>query len=758
MTVLRKRILYVLLASLALCAGLWPASAQQGGQITVTGCMPNQITRGQGGALSVYGSNFTAATTVALSGVGTLPTNFVDSGTLTAQLPTTLTAGTYDIEVADPVGGTAMLLSALTVVDVPTETPTATPPPPVSVTRSEPTVVISGQSGALSIYGANFTAATTVRLVGLGLLQTTFINSSTLTAALPSTLPVGQFQIEVSDPVGGAAMSPNPLRVQAPPPPPTATREPQPTPAPPTPVPGQPLLLVRNFTANPATIPPGGTVQFTIEVVNRGTRVAQGISAALDAGSRFVPASGQASVMLPDLAIDAFFVASLTVVAGEDAPAGPINVPVVLAYRDFEGKTYTSKADLSVTVAGSDRAPQVTLSTYTVNPDPAKAGEPASVTATVENSGNETASQVLVRVTGTDSVLLAGSKGDTFSLGDLGPGESAAVEMPLVVRADAKSGPQPQLITITYIQKGELQQVSDSLTVNVVSVGEPAPLILLTAYDAGADALRPGDRFTLSATLQNMGDADATELLVTFGTVETSSGGDTGGGGQTGSQTNTRPSTTFAPLGTGGRLFVGVLRAAGGEADVSQDFIVDSSVKSGVYSLPITLRYQGADNKPVQETLYASLLVVSPPRLLISLQSPVPETVNAGEPFPLALDIVNTGETSVNLKSARVEAENAEVVEGAETTLNALKKDEDTTVSALVMPLAEGPVNVTVTLHYLDDLNREQTIVNTYSSQAMPPPVIEVIPTPETGVPETPEPSQDDLIQRLLLGLLGLGS
>jgi hypothetical protein len=183
-------------------------------------------------------------------------------------------------------------------------------------------------------------------------------------------------------------------------------------------------------------------------------------------------------------------------------------------------------------------------------------------------------------------------------------------------------------------------------------------------------------------------------------------------------------------------------------------------VKSGIYSLPITLNYRKPDGEAVKENLSASLLVVVPPRLLVNLQSPVPEIANVGEPFPLALDIVNAGDATVKLTLARVEAENADVLEGQEIPLSPLANDEDTSINALVMSMSEGPVEVTVTILYLDDLNREQTIVNSYSSQAMLPPTPEFMPTPETPDQAGGEgdAAPGNLIERLLLGLLGLGS
>lgn len=113
------------------------------------------------------------------------------------------------------------------------------------------------------------------------------------------------------------------------------------------------------------------------------------------------------------------------------------------------------------------------------------------------------------------------------------------------------------------------------------------------------------------------------------------------------------------------------------------------------------------------------------------------------------------------MQFANFEVENGEILDGAETFLGTLKTTEDTSVTATIMPNAEGPVKVKVIFSYLDELNQEQTIVEDYEIQALEPP-----PPPDDSGPMIPEiiipteeaPDNSDFLGRLLLGLLGLGS
>ncbi|WP_119070091.1 COG1361 S-layer family protein [Aggregatilinea lenta] len=664
-----------------------------------------------------------------------------------------------------------------------TLTPSATatqPPAPVQVTRSEPNVVVSGSEAVLSVFGAGFTDTSAARLVGVGLLDTTLINGGALKAIVPPSVGPGQYTVQVNDAQGNWISSPNPLIVVPPtptplaptdvPPPtstaiPTDTPVPTNTPLPPTPVPGQPSLLVRNFVVSPAVTGPGGRVFLTFEVVNQGSRTAEGISATVGDGSKFVPANGQAGATLPDIAPGGSASVSLGVNAADDAPPGPNSIPVSLTYYDFEGNAFSTDASLSVIVSELAESSQIVLASYTIDPESPQPGDTVRVTLHVTNTGNAMAQQVIARITGADSILLPGPDGDSLPIGSLAPGQVVEAALDMILDNKAEAGLKVQPVTLSFMQDGEPQEVASSVTVAVASVTGNAPLLLLDAYDVGADQLQPGEQFTLALTLKNVGDGAVSGLLVTFGTVE-STGGSTGGDSGTpsntggiGSGSSTTPSTTFAPLGGGGTIFVGDVGADGESVALNQDFIVNGTVNSGIYSLPITLRYQKPDGTSAQDDLRASVVVVAPPRVQLNLQAPLPETINVGEPYPLAITVVNMGSGTVSLLNAVTEADNGEIVDGADQFIGPVQTGDDATVAPMVMPLEEGPVEVTLKLHYLNDLNQDAVLVKTYTLSAVAPPPMPEEVTPPPDMQEVVVEDEDgDTIGRILLGLLGLGS
>lgn len=698
--------------------------------VVVLGFQPTEFVRGSGGSLTISGSSFTSSTTVSLNGTIPLAVMSQTAETLTVSVGANIPAGVYTVQVSDPLYGTVVASSSLTIVE-----PTALPQ--TIVTQNEPSQITAGQAATLSLLGANFTSGTTVRLVGYGLLTTTFVNSSALTAVLPSNIPAGQYTVEVSDPTYGTTTAPSALRVVAASVAATAT----PTS---TPVPGQPVLVVRSFSAAPASIYPGGATQLTFEVVNVGTRTAQGAVVSLGS-TDFAPASGQASITLPDLAANASWTVALSVIAPSDAAEGVATIPLSLSFYDFSGQTYTDQASLSVTIlAEAQRESQVVLDSYQVTPGSALPGETVNVQALFVNTGTETASQVLVQLDSAGAVLIAGSEGNSFPIGDMQPGARAAVVMPLVVAQDAGSGVQAQSFTITYLQNGDSRQATASISLGIDKAVEKSPMLLLASYDTGQDeALQPGQQFTYLLAIQNAGAVDVSDLLVTFGGEKSSS-----------SSSTTSSSLNFAPLGSGDTVLMGDL-AAGATATLSQEFIVNDGVTSGVYTLSLTLQYTLADGTTAEKSFNTSLIVVVPPRLRITLAEDLDDPLTVGESYTVELEIVNLGSSDVALTGMRVMGDNLTVTEGAETLLDPLQSDDDTAVDITLEPDAVGDYTLTVAVDYLDDLNRTQTVTTTFAGAVEERSRPTMPARPFTPPDETT--GDDNVLGRLLLGFLGFG-
>jgi hypothetical protein len=625
----------------------------------------------------------------------------------------------------------------------------------LTVIGSEPTSVDNASPSVLSVRGTGFTPQTLVRLVGFGYLTPTFLNSGALTAAIPAGVPAGIYEVEISDPVNGTAVSPVRLIVVQ-----QVTPIPIPTQPPPTPLVGQPILTVRGFTLTPSQAAPGASLTASVEVVNTGNLPALGVTLAVDAGSKFVQV-GSASVSLPDLFPGAAARTTLTLTAAQDAPAGANAIPLTLNYRDPEGKPLSSKASLSVIVEAVTSAPLVTLLTYSVTPEVVQPGQIAVIRAHIQNTGTRPAERVLIRLNSSaESPLIAGPRGDAFPVGDIAPGATAIIDLPLFVAQAAKPGVQPQAFTLSYTAGDKTVEQPTSLALTVAAVVRPRPIFLLDEVRVSTDEVKPGQTFNLRFRLRNVGSAAADDVLVVFGSVESSGGGSEGGTPPAdGGAVTVRSSTQFAPLGTGASQFIDSV-AAEDSVIIEQDFIASAALESGVYALPIAVRYTREDGGFITDTFSAAVVVVGLPKLQVTFDSPLPQQAEVGSPIPLAVTFTNRASKALMVDRIAVVGEGIDVLEGASTPIGQLKTDEQTSINAVVVPSAEGAFEVTFNVHYIDDLNRPQVLALTYTSQAVAPPEPPEFPVepPPIEPPPTPvPPPTDDLLTKLLLGFLGLG-
>lgn len=630
----------------------------------------------------------------------------------------------------------------------------------LTVTNSEPRNVDNASAAVLSVSGSGFTNQTLVRLVGYGYLTPTILSDTALTALIPAGVPAGIYDVEISDPANGTATSPVRLIVTQ-----QVTPIPIPTQAVPTPLVGQPSLSVRSFTLNPAQPTAGGPLSASLEVVNTGNLPAFGVTLSVDAGGKFVQVGG-AAVSLPDLFPGATARVTLNLVSAADTPAGANFIPLTLNYRDSEGKLFSSKASLSVIVEATTSAPLITLLTYSITPEVVQPGQIAVIRAHIQNTGTRAASQVVIRLAaGTEPVLIAGPRGDTFPVGDIQPGSTAIIDLPVFVAQAAKTGVQAQGFVLSHVIDGKVTEQPTSLAVSVAAVVRPRPIFLLEDVVISTTEVKPGDQFNLSFRLRNVGNANADNLLVAFGSVDSSGGGSDGGGSGSppgegsGTTTTVRSSTQFAPVGTGASQFVARINA-GDSVSLSQDFIASAALESGVYLLPITLRYAREDGTTATETFSATVVVVGLPKLQVTFDSPLPEQAEVGSTIPLAVTFTNRASKALMVDRISVSGEGIDVLDGASTPIGQLKTDEQTSINAMIMPNAEGEFSVTFNIHYIDDLNRPQVFPLTYRSVAVAPPEFPQFPIEEPPVDPTPTPTPpppDNLLTKLLLGFLGLG-
>ena len=215
----------------------------------------------------------------------------------------------------------------------------------------------------------------------------------------------------------------------------------------------------------------------------------------------------------------------------------------------------------------------------------------------------------------------------------------------------------------------------------------------------------------------------------------------------------------FAPVGSSNVQFLGDL-PPGLAFEATQSLIVNSSTQAGAYPLRVSFVHYDDRGLARTDDQVVTLLVYAVPSLDISFYRPI-DPFFAGQPGLLPLQVVNIGRTSAILGEMEVTADGADLSNNS-TLVGLLDPGGYFTLDAMAVPMNPGPLDLTVTLHYIDDFNQQQIVVKELSVE-----VLEAITEPgfEAGgqgefpieAPQAPEGFWQKL-WRAILGFLGLDS
>ncbi|MBC7226192.1 MAG: IPT/TIG domain-containing protein [Thermoflexales bacterium] len=595
----------------------------------------------------------------------------------------------------------------------------------LAITGVEPRTMLSTTGGTLSIYGSGFTTATMARLVGYGLLDTAFVNPNALRAVVPPGVPPGVYAVEVSEPSYSATL-PAALTIVAP------TVAPTPTSPPPPPPPGRPILTVRNFSVQPARVYPGAEFVVTVEIYNNGSRGAENTLVTFPGGT-FVPV-GQAGHLVGFMHINATVVITQTMRAPANLSSGTYNLQVNLSANDFEGNHYEYPQTISVEVVGGGAGrPQLVVESARTEPEVLGPGDRFTLTLQIANRGERTATRVVVGPASAELVVPA--EGSSMASADrIAPGRAVTLTLPLVLGTVKQGGRVGLDLALSYgDSSGGTYSDRQSIGLEVSSSLADRPQLLIAAVQTEPPVVAPGDFFTLTLAVQNVGGGDAYRLLLTLG----------GEGG--------KELGPFVPRESGNVLFVSRV-PAGETVRLTVPLVVDGSADAKAYGVPALLAYEDARGTSRSDVQRISLVVQRRPIFRIGFYRPV-EGAMVGTPFPLPVELINLGKASVNVTMMEVTGEGLEIQNGS-LYVGPLDGGTSASLEATAVAQQAGTAEVVVSVHYLDDFNRPQTVTQTLTVEVAGPPE----PAPQESAPSSETPTFWEKILRFLRGLLGLGS
>ena len=406
----------------------------------------------------------------------------------------------------------------------------------------------------------------------------------------------------------------------------------------------RPLIFIRSSWVEPAVVAPGQLSRLYLELHNVGDASASNIVVSI-AGTNFVPELSSSVKTVASLQRDEHATVWQEMRAVPNIESGAYPVTVAISYGDEAGYTYASTETVGIkvlaptpTVKPQAGKPQIVIESFTAEPQPLPGGT-FTLTLTLHNSGTGAARNVVLTHGAPSNFAVVGT-GSVTAVGNIGWQQTIAVAIPLTVDQTAKAGANLHPITLDYDNAaGEHVSSAQNIAIQVGQGGAapatPEPLVVIESYAAEAEPLTPGQPFTLTLRILNVGTADAQRVMLTLG-----------------KQNDASESAPIAPLGTGNMRYLAELKA-GAQAEVVNQFIVDGTADAGVYVMTIGLEYSGSGEKPITRDEQISLVVRVLPHLVFNLVPP-PVPFITGQPGDITVDILNTGRQAISSNEAEL--------------------------------------------------------------------------------------------------------
>lgn len=441
---------------------------------------------------------------------------------------------------------------------------------------------------------------------------------------------------------------------------------------------------------------PGQEFTVTIEVYNNGSRAGENTMAVIPGGT-FLPV-GQNGHMYGTVHINHTFIVAQRMRVPANTASGVQNVTINLSANDWAGDHYDYPQTVAVEVVGGSGGPaptgqpKILIEGATTDPPVIAPGELFTLTLRLANRGSRTALNVTASA---DTAVALPAEGSGIASSDIiRIDEAVTVTLPLRLKPGQEGGRQGLNVTIEcsdYSGGGYSDQQTVELDVDA-SLANRSQL-LIDGYHTTPEQISPGDGFTLTLRLTNVGGGDAQRLTLSLG-------------GETGEQLG-----AFVPTGGSNVSFVPHV-GAGETVDVALRLLVSGDAGTKAHSLPVALAYDTAGGTREKSTQQVSLMVRRRPAFKVSFYRPV-EGALAGQPFKLSVQVLNGSNAKFNVPELEVVGEQLEFLEETSTYVGDLDPGGSWNLDTTAQAAEPGPVDVTVNVHYVDDLNQTQVVSQT---------------------------------------------
>ncbi|MBN1641280.1 MAG: hypothetical protein JXA09_08590 [Anaerolineae bacterium] len=395
---------------------------------------------------------------------------------------------------------------------------------------------------------------------------------------------------------------------------------------------GRPILTIRRYSVTPSPVKAGQEFTVEIEVYNNGSRAGEN-TVAIWSGGDFLPV-GENGHLLWQLHINHSVVVQQRMRAPATLGSGVHALRVDLAANDYEGNhyEYPHTVPVEVVAASSGRPsgpPKVVVARAQTEPAVLSPGLPFTLTLGLTNLGAGAASGVYLGC-GSDGLAIPVEGSDLVAVGAIRAGGAVTVAVPLVLAWDvAGSGRQAMAVSLEYADSGGGRyEDRQAIGVDVDPRLAPQPTLIVESYATDPATLAPGDPFTLTVRVANVGSGAAGRVSLAFG-------------GQDGTRAG-----PFTLLQAGHVAFVGDI-APGSAVSLSRQLLVAARAEAKPYGLPLAVSYEDQHGARGELVQLLSLIVAErptrAPQLLITSYATTPDFVTAGDALDLTVQIANVG-------------------------------------------------------------------------------------------------------------------
>ncbi|PKN97684.1 MAG: hypothetical protein CVU42_15450 [Chloroflexi bacterium HGW-Chloroflexi-4] len=521
--------------------------------------------------------------------------------------------------------------------------------------------------------------------------------------------------------------------------------------------------ITATATTSSQTGMPGTILHFPVTIVNGDSDNAASLELAASSVNGWTTAIVGESNPIP-VGVSS----SVTVIVDVTIPStASLDQNDVVTLEIKESGVFATSVSLSIYVGavtgGADR-PQLNITSYSIDAKYAKVGTVITLTGVLENRGTTMAYNNNIVFEG-EGFFPQGNGGVQY-IQNISPSGGKWTFTQKFMVGDALDYVETGVIkaTTSYLDStGKAYTDTFSLSIPVTSgvnyyaTATPKttskPQLVITENLTDIDPLQPGSIFELSLKVKNLGTTDARNVTMVLG----------GGANSVNDQGTPQPGagadlTNFAPLGSSNIVVVGDV-AQGAEVTIKLKLVVNVTTVPGAYTLKTSFVYSDIAAKNLVDDQVITLLVYQLPQVEVSFYRD-PGMMTAGMPNVLPLQVTNLGKKSTVLGNMTVTANGVDVMNNT-ALVGALDPGGYFTLDSEVMPFAEGPLEIKVTINYTDDFNTTREFVQTLNVDVMPEPVF--TPDPNMGPDGMPidQPVTETFwskIGRFFKGLFGLGS